>query len=66
MKLVVVKQHFDIMPGTVIEDLGPCQADTNLFGEPYLTAQHPKGFKLTIPYSKVLQEDQSPFETINS
>lgn len=66
MKFVVVKQHFDIMPGTVLTYLKPSECDTGLYGEPYILAKHPKGFLTTIPNSKVLPEENSPFETINS
>lgn len=66
MNLVVIKQHFDVKPGTVLTDLGPSECDTNLYGEPYSLTQHPAGFLFVIPNSKVLPEEFSPFETNNS
>lgn len=66
MKLVVIKQHFDIKPGTVLTYLEHSLPETNMYGCMYFVAQHPAGYKVTIPNSKVLLEENSPFETINS
>lgn len=66
MKLVVTKQHFDVKPGTVLTYLNPSDCDTNLYGEPYVLTKHPVGFLFVIPNSKVLPEENSPYDTINS
>lgn len=66
MKFVVEKQHYDLKPGTVLEYLKESECDTGLHGVPYMVARAPKGFLVTVPYSKVNTEVFSPFETVNS
>lgn len=53
-KYVVIEQHFDILPGTVLTYISHSLPETNLYGCMVFVAQHPAGHKVTIPNSKVL------------
>jgi hypothetical protein len=55
-KFVVIEQHYDITPGTVLTYISHTLPETNAHGCMHIIAEHPAGFKVSIPNSKVMSQ----------
>lgn len=60
MEYVVEKQHYDLVPGTVVSYVKESVADSNLHGVPYMVAKNPKGELVVLPYYKL-----KPLDPVN-
>jgi hypothetical protein len=58
-KFVVMEQHYDIVPGTVLTYIDHSLPETNIYGCMHIIAEHPDGFKVSIPASKVIKQENT-------